>query len=350
MATTEKRSIPSAELSAFCSQVALILSAGLLLYDGMETLAKTTEGTQYGKIYEGIYKDVNETGSLYQALQKAEGFPKYLTEMVGIGEQTGQLERVLNGLADYYGREDRIRSSIIGAVTYPLVLGVMLVLIIVIMIWKVLPVFRRVLSSMGLAMTGAGAAMTNLGSVIGWVVLVLVALAIAAVIAIVILLKTSHREKVMEALNRLFPPLRRVTSRMSSSRVAGVLSMMLSSGFPTGEALRLLPLVLSDSDSEKKVRDMQAAMDRGEAFADAIESTGLFDPLSSRMIRMGVAAGREDQVMAKVASQYEEQVEDGIDRLVAIIEPTLIALLSIVIGAILLSVMLPMAGILSSML
>ena len=67
------------------------------------------------------------------------------------------------------------------------------------------------------------------------------------------------------------------------------------------------------------------------------------------MIRMGVAAGREDQVMAKIAGLYEEQVEDGIDRLVAIIEPTLIALLAVVIGAVLLSVMLPMAGILSSM-
>jgi type IV pilus assembly protein PilC len=68
------------------------------------------------------------------------------------------------------------------------------------------------------------------------------------------------------------------------------------------------------------------------------------------MIRMGVAAGREDQVMGKIAGLYEEQVEDGISRLVGIIEPTLIALLAVVIGAVLLSVMLPMAGILSSML
>ena len=75
----------------------------------------------------------------------------------------------------------------------------------------------------------------------------------------------------------------------------------------------------------------------------------LFEGLHERMIRMGVAAGREDQVMNKIAGIYEEQVEDGISRMVAIIEPTLIAILSIVIGAILLSVMLPMAGILTSM-
>ena len=81
-----------------------------------------------------------------------------------------------------------------------------------------------------------------------------------------------------------------------------------------------------------------------------MEKSRLFDSLNNRMIRMGVAAGREDQVMNKIAGLYEEQVETGISQMVSIIEPTLIALLSVVIGAILLSVMLPMAGILSSML
>ncbi len=152
----KKRALDSAELSSFCSQVALILSAGLPLYDGMETLAETTKGSEYADLYESASKAVTETGSLYQALQRDESWPTYLVEMVGIGEQTGQLEKVMNGLADYYAREDRIRSSIIGAVTYPLVLGVMLVLIIAIMLWKVLPVFQRVLNSMGAEPPSAG--------------------------------------------------------------------------------------------------------------------------------------------------------------------------------------------------
>jgi type IV pilus assembly protein PilC len=126
--------------------------------------------------------------------------------------------------------------------------------------------------------------------------------------------------------------------------------MMLHSGFPTGEAFRLLPSVISDGEAADKVKGIQKDLDNGAAFADAISNSKLFDGLHDRMIRMGVAAGREDQVMGKIAGLYEEQVEEGIDRLVAIIEPTLIALLAVVIGAVLLSVMLPMAGILSSML
>ena len=350
MAGKVKRGIDSAELSSFYSQVALILSAGLPLYDGMETLAETTKGSEYAELYESCSKAVTETGSLYQALQRDDRWPTYMVEMTGIGEQTGQLEKVMNGLSDYYAREDRIRSSIIGAVTYPLVLGVMLVLIISIMLWKVLPVFQRVLNSMGAELSASGSALMRVGSTIGWVVLALVGLVVVAVIIGAIMLKTSARDKVLGTVRKLFPPVRNLSMKLASSRVASVLSMMLSSGFPTNEAFRLLPSVLSDDEASDKVKGIRRELDDGAAFADAISHSKLFDGLHDRMIRMGVAAGREDQVMAKIADLYEEQVEEGIARLVAIIEPTLIALLAIVIGAVLLSVMLPMAGILSSML
>ena len=346
----KKRRLTSAELSSFCSQVALILSAGLPLYDGMETLAETTKGTEYADLYKSCSDAVTETGSLYEALKRDSRWPTYLVEMAGIGEQTGQLESVMNGLADYYGREDRIRSTVVSAVTYPLVLGVMLVLIILIMLWKVLPIFRRVLNSMGVEMTGSGSAMMSLGSTIGWVVLALVGVVVLAVIVCAILLKTSARDSVLGFLRRLFPPVRQLSMKLSSSRVASVLSMMLSSGFPTGEAFRLMPAIISDGEAAEKVRGIRKDLEAGESFADAMSNSKLFDGLNDRMIRMGVAAGREDQVMARIAGIYEEDVENGIAQLVAIIEPTLIALLCVVIGAILLSVMLPMAGILSSML
>ena len=350
MAGKGKKSIAAAELSSFCSQVALILSAGLPLYDGMETLAETTKGSDYADLYQRASKGVNDTGSLYEALKADDRWPTYLVEMVGIGEQTGQLESVMNGLSEYYSREDRIRSSVVSAVTYPLVLGVMLVLIVLIMIWKVLPVFRRVLNSMGMEMTRSGSALMNLGSTVGWVVLVLVGLAVLAVIVCAILMRTSAREGVMAFLRRLFPPIRNLSMKLSASRVASVLSMMLSSGFPTGEAMRLMPSILTDTEAAERVKGISGDLEGGASFADAMEKSRLFDSLNNRMIRMGVAAGREDQVMNKIAGLYEEQVETGISQMVSIIEPTLIALLSVVIGAILLSVMLPMAGILSSML
>ena len=349
MSKKKQNGLSSAELSNFCGQVALILEAGLPLYDGMETLAGADKGSENADIYESASKGVTETGSLYDALKEDERWPKYLVEMVGIGERSGQLDRVMRGLEDYYAREDRIRSSIVGAVTYPMVLGVMLIVIVLILLWKVLPVFRRVLASMGVGMTESGSLMMRLGVSVGWIVLALVAVVVLLVIAGVILMRTKHRDKVMAIVQKVFPSINKVNNQLSASRVASVLSMMLSGGFPMDEALEMTSNVLTDRDAADKVEHIRKSLDEGNTFAEAVTSAQMFDDLHNRMVTMGSATGREDQVLGKLADLYEEQVEDGITRLVAIIEPTLVAMLSIVIGAVLLSVMLPMAGILSSL-
>ena len=349
MSKQEKHGLSAAELSNFCGQVALILEAGLPLYDGMETLAGADKSSDNADIYVSASNGVTESGSLYDALKEDERWPKYLVEMVGIGERSGHLDQVMRGLEEYYAREERIRSSISSAVAYPLVLGIMLAIIVLILLWKVLPVFRRVLNSMGVAMTESGAAMMNMGAAVGWIILALVGLVVVAVVVGAVLMRTKHREKVLTAVQKLMPSLKQLNQKLSASRVASVLSMMLSGGFHTGGALEMTSAVLEDKEAAAKVKAIRDSLEEGSTFADAVTNTGLFEELHNRMITMGSATGKEDQVLGKLAGLYEEQVEDGITRLVAIIEPTLVALLSIVIGAVLLSVMLPMAGILSSL-
>jgi type IV pilus assembly protein PilC len=349
MSKKNNRGLSAAELSNFCGQVALILEAGLPLYDGMETLAGSGSGSENADMYEAASRGVTEKGTLYDALKDDDRWPKYLVEMVGIGERSGQLDQVMRGLEEYYAREDRIRSSVVGAVTYPMVLGVMLVVIVLILLWKVLPVFRRVLSSMGVGMTESGSLMMRLGVAVGWIVLALVAVVVIVALAGLVLMRTKHKDKVVKAAQHLIPSLQRLNKKLSASRVASVLSMMLKGGFPTGEALDMTANVLTDRHAAEQVKGIRDRLEGGQTFADSVTETRIFEDLHNRMIRMGSATGREDQVLGTLANIYEEQVEDDITRLVAIIEPTLVALLSIVIGAVLLSVMLPMAGILSSL-
>ena len=349
MSKVSEKKLNAAEMSNFCGQVALILEAGLPLYDGMETLANADKGSENAEMYAEASKRVTETGSLYDALKGDSRWPEYLVEMVGIGERSGQLEKVMRGLEEYYARESRIRSSMVSAVTYPLVLGAMLAVIVLVLLIRVLPVFRRVLASMGVDASSAGSGAMRVGVVLGWVVLAVVALVIIAVLVGLVLLRTQHRDKVLALTEKIFPPIHSLKRKLSASRVASVLSMMLSGGFPTDEALEMTAAVLGDKEATDKVNQIRESLSQGGTFAEAITGTGLFDDLHNRMITMGSATGREDQVLAKLADLYEEQVEDDITRLIAIIEPTLVALLSIVIGAVLLAVMLPMMGILSSL-
>lgn len=143
----------------------------------------------------------------------------------------------MNGLSTYYARESRIRAAIRSAVTYPLVLAVMMALIVLAMVWKVLPVFQQVLGNMGVTLTDSGNAMMRVGTTIGLVIMLLVILLAVAVAVIMLLLRTKMHDKVLSLIFQLIPPIKRLQTELSSSRTASVLSMMLGGGFPLDEAL-----------------------------------------------------------------------------------------------------------------
>lgn len=340
--------IPAEEISSFCDEIALMLGSGMQLYDGVETLAETYAGMPNAAMYKAISQGMTATGSLYETLKQDARWPAHMVEMTGVGERTGRLEDVMKGLSAYYSREKRIRDAAVSAVTYPVLLACMLLVIVFVMIAAVLPVFRRMLGSMSVSMTSSGTAMMNLGLTTGWIVLALVGLVVAAVLIVVLMMRLGNRQKVWDWLCRVFRPLQRLRGKLSASRTFSVMSMMISGGFPLDEALRVIPPVLDDPDAVAKVEGISKAMEDGTTFGDALEQSGLLDRMHTRMIRMAVNVGREDEVMAKIAAVCEEQLEDDIANLVSIIEPTLVALLCVVIGAILLSVMLPMAGMISS--
>ncbi len=343
-----RQKISSAELSTFCGQVAMILEAGLPLYDGMETLAATESKNEHSDLYQAASQKVTETGSLYEALKQDDRWPDYLSEMVGVGERSGQLETIMRGLEKYYAREDRIRSSVISAVTYPMSLGIMLVVIVLILLWKVLPLFRQVLDSMGMGMSATGSVLMRIGTAVGWIVMGLVLITLIVVIAMLILLRTDKREKVLSFIRKRIPMIAKINKKLNASRIAGVLSMLLSSGFPIDEALEMTEKVVGD-DAAEKVHEIRQDMENGKPLAESVSDAKIFNDLHNRMFKMGTVTGKEDQVLNQFAEMYEEEAEDDITRLIAIIEPTLVALLATVIGAVILSVMLPMAGILSNL-
>lgn len=344
-----RRGVAPDEVSVFCEQVALMLSAGMRLHDGVEAVRDGLP-EKSRDLYRVLSDTVDQTGSLYEGLVAAGGFPDYMVEMTRIGEKTGKLEQVMQNLSYYYRREGRIRRSIANAVVYPLVLGVMLACVIIVLVTRVLPIFEQVLGSMGMGMSGAGMALMTFGMTAGKVILILVAALIVLTIAVFVLMRTKYRGRVLSLLRRFFPPLRRINRKLSATRFASVMSMMLQSGFPMEDALAIAPSILPDDLVRERLAEMDAAVKEGMPFSDALEKTGMFDELHNRMIHMGFAAGQVDSVMAKIADIYEEEVDGGISGLISVIEPAMVALLSIVIGAILLSVMLPMAGVIASIL
>ena len=345
---TTQNTLPPDETALFCEQIAMVLKAGIPIGDGMETLAQSYAGSRYGARFEGMRAALNRRGSLSAALEEAGMFPAYMLAMTRIGERTGKLDEVMASLANYYQWEAQIKSSVKNAILYPSVLVMMLAVVIAILVISVIPVFQRVFQSLGLSLDSPASAAMQIGVGVGKGMLILVGVFAVLMVVIGVLLRTRSRESVLSLLSRVLPSVRRVNARLSTARYASALSMMLSAGYPVEEAITLAVSVVTDAKHHQQGERAAKALLGGASFAEAAEQGGLFDPMHEKMIRFGVAAGKLDAVMDKLSGIYMSEADEAIHNVIAMIEPTLVAVLSIVIGGILLTVMMPLANLMSA--
>ncbi len=344
----QKKELPVIEISLFCQQAAMILKSGIPLYDGMEAVYRNYEKTEFGPVFEGIYNKVREGGSLYEGVKQSEAFPDYMCHMIEVGEMAGKLDEVLENLGTYYEREDKIRLSVRRAVVYPLVLTVMMAVVIGILVIRILPVFAQVFQSLGTELSGMTGAFLSGGVLLGRIVLAVVALLLAAALALYLAWRLGDRAHLLGLAGRVCPPVRRLTEKQAAQRFASVVAMVLSSGYHLEHALELIPALLPDEQNAGKARRCKTLMEESGDFAKALEEAGIFAPLHMKMIRVGTNTGQTEQVMTRLASIYEDQVDEGIASLVSWIEPGLVGILTLIIGGILLSVMLPLVSIMTS--
>ncbi len=345
---TTQKTLPPDETALFCEQIAMVLKAGIPLGDGMETLARSYAGSPVSARFERMRVSLESHGSLNQALADADIFPSYLIAMTRIGERSGKLDEVMTALANYYQWEAQIKTSVKNAILYPSVLVMMLAVVIGILVISVIPVFQRVFDSLGLAATSPASAAMRIGVGVGKGMLILVGILAVALVVIGILLRFGGRESVLSALSSVIPAIRRVNARLSTARYAAALSMMLTAGYPLEDAMQLAPSVVTDEKHKRQAEIAQKELLAGGSFSDAAEKSGLFEPMHEKMIRFGTAAGKLDAVMEKLSGIYMSEADDAIHNVIAMIEPTMVAALSVVIGGILLSVMLPLLSVLSA--
>lgn len=349
MANKTTQKLPPEELSLFCDQVSMILAAGIPLYDGMETLAASYRDTRYGDRFAEIYLSLVQCGRLADALVASGMFPQYLTGMVRIGEQAGKLDEVLAALARYYAWEAELRQSIRSAVVYPVVLMCMLAVVVAILMVSVLPVFTRVFESLGMNAADSQSSLMELGTGIGKGALIAIGVVLVFMAVFSVGLRTRGKEKYLSLAGALMPPVREVRTKLSAGRFANVLSIMLTAGGSVESALELAQDISADPAYAKRISRCAEALDKGDTFAAASGKAKLFEPMHQKMLEFGSAAGKLDQVTASLAETYEQDADDTIHYLVSLIEPTLVAVLTVVMGGILLSVTLPLLSLLSAM-
>ncbi|MBQ3796323.1 MAG: type II secretion system F family protein [Butyrivibrio sp.] len=336
------------EISSFCRQLALLIKAGISPAEGITILILDSHDKSAKSLLESISQVLMSGEKFHVALKMSGVFPDYMIHMVTIGEESGTLDTVMESLADYYEREEAISSSIKSAISYPLIMVFMMLVVVLVLIIKVLPIFEQVFAQLGTNMSGFSQSLLNIGNLLNkYSFVLIIILAIVAGLFIFFSLTVKGKEMFKKFLGK-FRTTRKLIQELESARFASGMVLTLSSGMDTYEGLSLVNKLVETNEMREKIDVCRNLLIDGDSFPEALEKSNIFTSFYSQMISVGFKAGSMDTAMKQIAQRFEKETERKIYSLISILEPTLVIILSVIVGMILLSVILPLMGIMST--
>lgn len=345
----EVKPLTNSETAAFCSQMAMILKSGISSGEGLILMSEDAAGDEEKKILEAANQVLMETGSLHHAVKATGIFPDYMVSMVRIGEETGTLDTVMQSLSAYYSREAGLAQTIKNAITYPFIMILLMIAVILILLTKVMPTFAQVFAQLGMSMGTVAKVFLAAGSFFSRnIIVLLILLVLLAALAGYFTLTSSGQKAFLRFAGSL-KPAGRLSEQISAYRFASGMALTLSSGLTPETSMEMACELVEDSAFASKLNKCRSDVSAGRDLCRSLLENHIFSGVNTRLVSIASKTGGIDQAMDDIALQYEEEIDRRVESMLASIEPTLVIILSVLVGAILLSVMLPLLSIMSSL-
>ncbi len=347
------KQLSNQELIMFCEHMAMVLKAGLTPAAGIDLMLEDAASDEGREILLPIAEKCNEGYSFTEAVSASGVFPDYAIHMIEIGNASGKLDEVMDSLAYHYTREENIRRGIKDAVAYPFLIIFMMLIVILVLVIKVLPIFQQVFVQLGTELTGFSKSLLNLGNTMTTYSVVFMAIFAFFVVAYFFLSRTKKGNALFARFCSKFFLTKAFYDKIASARFASGMAMTISAGLDSESSLDLVEKLVKNTSLEAKITKCRKLMLGDEEtpcmnFSKALVESEIFSHMYAKMIGIGYSTGSVDQVYKKIAKGYDDEVERSMQETVAVIEPTLVIILSIVVCLILLSVIMPLMSIMST--
>lgn len=344
----KKVTFSPSQLAILCYQMSLVFKSGISLVEGISLLSTEMEDPKLQEVLANVNKELAGAVRIYEAFEMQNAFPDYMIRMIQIGELSGGLDEVMEHLSEYYEKIDHLNKRLQNAVTYPLLLMALMIVIIGILFVKVLPMFRDILQSIGGDMPRITSYVMSISDGLksnGLIILIILG---ALFVGLGIYFKSPSGKIQSDVLKLKLPVIKKTYTKIYAAKFSETMALLLKNGISYSESLLMVSKVVDNSILEGKILSYQKLVVTGEDDENSFKEIGIFPNLLVRMIKIGYKTGELDHMMAKVSKIYETEVDRELNRLTSTVEPILIIVLSLVVGVILLTVMLPLINIMSS--
>jgi type IV pilus assembly protein PilC len=336
------------ELSVFCRQFATMVNSGLPILRSLAILSDQTDSKELEKILTSVRLEVEHGASLSGAMAKhPKAFDDLFISMIKAGETGGLLDRVLLQLADMIENEVELRRKIKSAMTYPIAVVCLVVLIMGAMLLFVVPQFQTIYASLGSQLplpTRVLLGMSNTVRADWWLVILV---CVGATFGFRRFKKTPRGRLQIDRIKLKAPVFGALFHKVALARMASTFGMLLQAGVPILQALEIVKDTVNNKVMAAALEDVKTSVREGESISGPLAKHGVFPPMVVQMIAVGEETGAVDTMLEKVSTFYTSEVEAAVDALTSLIEPLLIAVIGGAVGAAVIALYMPMFNIIN---
>lgn len=341
-----KQKVKTKDLAIFNRQFAIVLQAGVPIATCLEVLKQQTTNKTLRECLDEIYDDIQRGISLSNSMRKHEDiFPELMICMVEAGEVSGQLDIVFERLAKQYENQNAINAKIRSALTYPAIVGVIAVAVIIVLMLFVVPSFVEILEGFNVELPVFTKILIGISDFFvdfWWAMLICVIALVAGGRAFS---KSEVGKLFIGNLVIKLPVVKGVTKNIITSRFSRTLGTLMSSGVLLIQSMEVVQKILNNAVIIKKFDIVIDEIKKGRGLTQPLVGCKYFPPLLISMIRIGEESGSLDFTLEKAADFYDQEVETSVQQLMAFIEPIITIFLAIVVAFVVLSVLIPMLSI-----
>ncbi|MCB7264856.1 type II secretion system F family protein [Erysipelatoclostridium ramosum] len=332
----------------FCNQMAMILESGFSLNQGVTMVYEEMDDKNIKGVLQEVAKYLDEQVSFSEAIDLTKAFDDYMVNLVKVGETSGNLDDVMQSLSEYYARIDDITNKLKQALTYPIILIIMMVVVVGIIVFKVLPIFKDVLNGLGSDLSSYANSFMEFGQIFSLICFAVLLVLVIVIIAGYLYQRVTHVNVLSNVVQKSFLT-RKLSRALNKAQITYALSLFISSGYDLQEAMKFVPKLVDDKQLRANLEKCNENLINGDSFVEVIKKYQIYQGMQLNMIQVGFKTGQVDIIMKQLSNSFQEEVSRAIDQFLNIIEPTIVTLLSLVVGIVLMSVMLPLISIMSSL-
>ena len=337
------KKVKDKDLAVFCKQFSAVLNAGVTIISALEMMSEQLENKTLKRALQEAQSYVQKGGTLADAFKlNPKVFPPIMINMTAAGEMSGNLEICFDRLTTHFETANALHSKVKGAVTYPIVILIVVVAVVAVLLVGVIPQFSQMFDDLGSELPAATQMLVNLSNFLQhkWYILVIIVAAI--VFGLKAFGKTEPGSLMYAKIGIKFPLFGNLTIKSAAATFSRTMATLMASGISLIDAVEQVAKMINNRIIREALLDAKTQIAKGVPLSKPLRDCGIFPPMLPQMTKIGEETGNIEDMMDKVADYYEMEVNDATDALTAAMEPLIIVIMGVVVGGIVMAIYSPM--------